>query len=270
MTDEVLVPTERLDDTTWQLEVTRALANPLGVLYGGAPLALSVELAEEVVGAPARWGTTRFLHGAAIGDTLRVEVRVDVAGRRTSHVHVTGASDSGVVFETMLGVGTGKEDGLSRQWLEMPDVTHWSELPEPPARPEPMRDTAVARGDRRMAVGPMIGDGVQHDTGNICIWAHLPGVDTSSRPSLAWLADCMGLAVAAAYPGRVMPGTSLDNTIRFNRSVPSEWILMEVYAEAIHNGYGYGTVHQWAEDGTLLATGTQTAIFREGEFFPGR
>jgi len=36
----------------------------------------------------------------------------------------------------------------------------------------------------------------------------------------------------------------------------------DVQVHAVHNGFGHGLVHLWAEDGTLLATASQSAIVR--------
>jgi acyl-CoA thioesterase len=55
----------------------------------------------------------------------------------------------------------------------------------------------------------------------------------------------------------------LDNTIRLVQTpTESEWILTDVIAEAASDGYGFGRVDCYAEDGTLLATATQTCICR--------
>jgi acyl-CoA thioesterase len=39
-------------------------------------------------------------------------------------------------------------------------------------------------------------------------------------------------------------------------------VLLDVRIHAVANGMGHGLVHQWAEDGTLLATASQSAIVR--------
>jgi len=43
---------------------------------------------------------------------------------------------------------------------------------------------------------------------------------------------------------------------------PGEWVLLDIRFEAIVNGFGHGVVHLWAEDGTLLATASQSTIVR--------
>ncbi len=71
--------------------------------------------------------------------------------------------------------------------------------------------------------------------------------------------------------GRWWPSNSLDNTIRIVRLVPTEWVLVDIRVEGVANGFGHGTVYLWAEDGTLLATASQSALVRskpEGHLTP--
>jgi acyl-CoA thioesterase len=46
------------------------------------------------------------------------------------------------------------------------------------------------------------------------------------------------------------------------RLVPTEWVLLDVRIHGIANGFGHGLVHLWSEDGTLLATASQSVIVR--------
>ena len=55
---------------------------------------------------------------------------------------------------------------------------------------------------------------------------------------------------------------SLDNTLRVATLVPTTWVLVDVHLDVVANGFGHGTVHLWAEDGTLLATASQSTILR--------
>jgi acyl-CoA thioesterase-2 len=58
--------------------------------------------------------------------------------------------------------------------------------------------------------------------------------------------------------------SSLDNTLRVYRLVPTEWVLLDIRIDAVARGFGHGVVHIWAEDGTLLATASQSTIVRAG------
>ena len=46
------------------------------------------------------------------------------------------------------------------------------------------------------------------------------------------------------------------------RLVPTDWVLLDIHAHAVERGFGHGLVHMFAEDGTLLATASQSCIVR--------
>jgi acyl-CoA thioesterase len=93
------------------------------------------------------------------------------------------------------------------------------------------------------------------------LWARLPDALEMSAATLALLGDYVPFGVGQAL-GQMAGGNSLDNTLRVCRLVPTEWVLLDVQVHAVHNGFGHGLVHLWAEDGTLLATASQSCIVR--------
>jgi acyl-CoA thioesterase-2 len=86
----------------------------------------------------------------------------------------------------------------------------------------------------------------------------IDGVDAAS---LAILGDFVPMAVGQALGVRG-GGNSLDNTLRVVRIVPTEWVLLDIQVDGIANGFGHGTVHLYAQDGTLMATASQSTIVR--------
>nr|MBA3282593.1 hypothetical protein [Acidimicrobiia bacterium] len=42
----------------------------------------------------------------------------------------------------------------------------------------------------------------------------------------------------------------------------TEWVLLDIQIEGIDHGFGHGTVRLFAEDGTLMATASQSTIVR--------
>ena len=50
--------------------------------------------------------------------------------------------------------------------------------------------------------------------------------------------------------------------MRFGTPSDDEWVLVVTHTDLLHNGFGHGIVHIWAEDGTLLALGSQTFALR--------
>src|SRR5690606_40928694 len=94
------------------------------------------------------------------------------------------------------------------------------------------------------------------------LWARMPDLlDLSSGASLAILGDYVPFGIGQAL-GRNGGGNSLDNTLRVYRLVPTEWVLLDIRIHAVANGFGHGVVHLWAQDGTLLATASQSTIVR--------
>jgi acyl-CoA thioesterase len=45
-------------------------------------------------------------------------------------------------------------------------------------------------------------------------------------------------------------------------------VLLDIRVDLIAHGFGHGVVHLWAEDGTLLATASQSTIVRFWEEGP--
>jgi acyl-CoA thioesterase len=101
-----------------------------------------------------------------------------------------------------------------------------------------------------------------HGDGQTVMWARIPdvieGVDTTT---LAILGDFVPMGVGQAL-GIRGGGNSLDNTLRIARLVPTDWVLLDIHVQAVERGFGHGLVHMFAEDGTLLATASQSCIVR--------
>jgi acyl-CoA thioesterase II len=98
--------------------------------------------------------------------------------------------------------------------------------------------------------------------GRSLLWARMPDLlDPQSGASLAILGDYVPFGIGQAL-GRTGGGNSLDNTLRVYRLVPTEWVLLDIRIHAVANGFGHGVVHLWSQDGTLLATASQSTIVR--------
>jgi acyl-CoA thioesterase len=94
------------------------------------------------------------------------------------------------------------------------------------------------------------------------MWARLPevieGIDAAS---LGVLGDFVPRGVGQAL-GLHAGGNSLDNTLRVVNLVPTEWVLLDIRVHAVARGFAHGLVHMYAEDGTLMATASQSCIAR--------
>jgi acyl-CoA thioesterase len=242
---------------TWSVRIETFNSNLGGSIYGGAALGAAVEMLESVTGSRVRWATARFLRAPSIGSELALSHVADVAGRRTSHLTVTATHGDQVAFEVTAVVGSGGAvAGVSGQWADMPAVPPPAQCPPIPDRPE-YALTCVGQADRRIA---RFSNGAPVP-GRSSTWTRLKCGGTSTPAGLAWIAD----TVAAGFSQSVGPlarATSLDNTIRYAAAAQSEWVLVDVHAHAAADGYAYGDVHLFSENGTLLATGSQTCVAR--------
>ena len=98
-------------------------------------------------------------------------------------------------------------------------------------------------------------------TGRCALWARLPNTLDMSAAALAILGDYVPTGVGQAL-GELKGGTSLDNTLRVVRLVETEWVLLDIRLHAIDHGVGHGLAHLWAQDGTLLATASQSCTVK--------
>ena len=120
-------------------------------------------------------------------------------------------------------------------------------------------DSIVSRLEQRLATGRSLADlDGTPGSGQTLLWARIPevshGVDGAS---LAVLGDFVPMGVGQGL-GIRGGGNSLDNTLRIVHLVPTEWVLLDIRVQAVERGFGHGLVHMFTEDGTLLATASQT------------
>ncbi|MEZ5177781.1 MAG: thioesterase family protein [Acidimicrobiales bacterium] len=100
--------------------------------------------------------------------------------------------------------------------------------------------------------------------GRSALWARIPDLLEPSAAALAILGDYVPFGIGQAL-GAHAGGNSLDNTLRVLRIVPTEWVLLDIRVDGIDHGFGHGTVHLFAQDGTLMATASQSTIVRYWE-----
>jgi acyl-CoA thioesterase len=104
-------------------------------------------------------------------------------------------------------------------------------------------------------------DDLREHGSQVAFWVRVAGL----RPSpamLGYVGDCVALGMFRALDLEIASATSLDNTVRFGPHVDTEWVLLDLRSHVVADGYGHGTVYQWAPDGTLLAMAGQTLVLR--------
>jgi acyl-CoA thioesterase len=244
----------------WVLPVVPGVSTGGNFLFGGCGLGAAIEAMELTTERPVIWATAQYLSYARPPEMMDIDVTIAVHGRHTTQARAVGRVVDREILTVNAALGERSLDQVG-QWEQMPDV--------PPPGVSPPRgyrhhqeDSLMQRLDVRMALGrdfPEL-DGTP-GTGRSALWARMPDVLDMSAAALAILGDYVPWGIGQAL-GAMAGGNSLDNTLRVCRLVPTEWVLLDVQVHAVHNGFGHGLVHLWAEDGTLLATASQSCIVR--------
>lgn len=247
----------------WVLPVTEGLATHGGFLFGGCGLGAAIEALEGTTQRPVVWATAQYLSYAMVGSVLDLDVTVAVSGHQITQARVTGHVTDREVFTVNAALGARPYEGEG-QWEQMPAVPRPDDLER--RRNHPFGDderTLMHRLDQRLAKGRSWEEleGNPSPDGTSAMWVRLPELLDVSASALAILGDFVPFGIGQAL-GRLGGGNSLDNTLRVARVVPTDWVLLDVRMHAVHHGFGHGLVHLWAEDGTLLATASQSTIVR--------
>jgi acyl-CoA thioesterase-2 len=257
-----LEPTD--DPCKWRLPVTPGVSTPGNFLFGGCGLAAGIEAMERASGRPCIWATAQYLSYAPTGSEVEFDVSLAVTGKQVSQARAVGCTNGSEIITVNAALGRRPLE-YEGEWAERPDVRPPNECP-PREHHGFFSGTIMDRIDERVASGRQMSelDGTPGD-GRSALWAHMPDVLEPSAGALAVLGDFVPSGIGQALGVRA-GGNSLDNTLRIVRLVPTRWVLVDIRIQAVANGFGHGIAHLWAEDGTLLATASQSVIVR---FWPG-
>jgi acyl-CoA thioesterase len=245
----------------WYLPVTTGLSTSGGFLFGGCGLGAAIVALERTTGRPLVWATAQYLSYAQPGSVLDLDVTVAVSGRNSTQARVIGHVGEREIFTVNAALGA-RDTASDRVWATPLDV------PPPAACPQrslrlPGEESIMSRLEVRLAVArdwtELPGNPVAG--GRSALWARIPDLDEPSAAALAILGDYVPFGIGQAL-GAYAGGNSLDNTLRVVQLVPTEWVLVDVTVDGIGNGFGHGTVHLYADDGTLMATASQSTIVR--------
>jgi acyl-CoA thioesterase len=236
----------------WWLPVVPGISTGGGFLFGGCGLGAAIAALEGATDRPVIWATAQYLSYARPPSTMDLDVIVAAAGRHTSQARAVGMVGETEILtvNAALGQRPVAEEG---QWLVRPDVPLPEDCPERESRWK-TSDSVISRLDQRWAMRAP-------EVGRCAVWSRMPDLVTTSAPALAVLGDYVPLGISETLDSDVM-SNSLDNTLRIARVVPTEWVLVDVRVDVVANGFGHGQVYLWAEDGTLMATASQSAIVR--------
>ncbi len=245
----------------WILPVTPGVSTRSNFLWGGCGLGAAIEAMEGTTGRPVVWATAQYLSYANPPSILDVDVTVAVAGNSVTQARAVGHVGDREILTVNAALGS-RDLAAQGSWATMPDVPPPAECPR---RLADESDTMMARLDFRLADArsweEIDADPVPSADGRCVMWARMPEVLEMSGAALAILGDYVPMGIGQAL-GRHAGGNSLDNTLRMVQVVPTDWVLLDIQVHAIANGFGHGLVHLFAEDGTLLATASQSTIVR--------
>ncbi len=245
----------------WSMEVTSGLSTHGGFLFGGCGLGAAIAAMEGTSGRSTIWATAQYLSYAKPGEVLDVDVTLAVEGHQMTQARAVCHVGNREILTVNAALGHRPMDAVG-QWERMPDVPG----PEGCGRRRhrlPVDGTINERLEQRLVKGRDL-DELEGEPGDgqTLMWARIPdvieGVDAAT---LAVLGDFLPMGVGQAL-GRRGGGNSLDNTLRVVHLVPTEWVLLDIRVHAVERGFGHGLVHMFAEDGTLLATASQSCIVR--------
>ena len=245
----------------WSLPVTDTLSTAGGFLFGGCGLGAAISALEQTSGRECVWATCQYLSYAKPGEVMDIDVTLAVAGHQITQARAVCHVGNREILTVNAALGQ-RDLNTSGQWEQMPDVPAPENCDEREWR-LPATGTISERLQQRMVKGRTLSslDGSLGD-GRTVLWARIPEViDGVDAPALAILGDFVPMAVGQAL-GIRGGGNSLDNTLRVARLVPTKWVLLDIRVHAVERGFGHGLVHMFAEDGTLMATASQSCIVR--------
>jgi acyl-CoA thioesterase len=245
----------------WHFAVTQGLSTGGGFLFGGCGLGAAIAALEGTTDRPLVWATAQYLNYAKPGSVLDVDVTIAASGRNSTQARAVGHVADTEIFTVNAALGS-RELDIDETYVQPIDVP-------PPDRcdPRPLRipgeESIMSRIDLRLASAKSWEDLIGHPApgGRSALWARFPDMLEPSASALAILGDYVPFGIGQAL-GAFAGGNSLDNTLRVVRIVPTEWVLLDIQVDGIANVFGHGTVRLYAQDGTLMATASQSTIVR--------
>jgi acyl-CoA thioesterase len=231
-------------------------------MFGGVGLASAIRAMEQTCDRPVVWATAQYLSYARPPSIVDLDVRVPAHGKSISQARVIGHVGDKEIFTVNAALGRRDRD-ISHTWVKAPEVAPPEDCPhiqqwlDQDKMLHGRLETRVAYG--RYGADRKIG-GVSED-GRVVLWIRpTPGIAIDPA-MLAIIADFVPSGIGSAL-GRAAGGNSLDNTIRYCQFVPTEWVLCDIRIQAIHGGFGQGSLTLFAQTGQLLATASQSLILR--------
>lgn len=251
----------------WYLPLTdRVCVGPADsmFMFGGIGLAASIAALERTCARPVVWASAQYLSFARPGAVVDLDVRIPVSGHSVSQARVIGHVGDAEIFTVNAALG-GRDGHTQHQWVQapaMPPPHECETWPQRAGRGPNLKDRLEVRAapGRHAATAR---DATFSNEGQLSLWLS-PVEDIEVDASmLAVFADFVPTGTAAAV-GRPSGGTSLDNTLRIVRIVPTRWVLCDIRVHGVHQGFAHGEMRLFAQTGELMALASQSLILRSG------
>ena len=219
---------------------------------------------EQTSGRECVWAAGQYLSYAKPGEVMDVDVTLAVEGHQITQARAVCHVGNREILTVNAALGH-RDDGARRgQWETMPDVR--------PAGTSTRDRAASDAGRRHDQRAPRAADGEGRDLDDArrharrrpdaAVGAH-PRRDRGRRRHRRWRSSATSCRWASARrSGCAAAATASTTRCGWCELVPTEWVLLDIRVHAVERGFGHGLVHMFAEDGTLLATASQSCIVR--------
>ena len=265
-------------------------ADGVDATFGGHFLAQSICAALATVEPERRLHSVHahFLRGGRpehpfILEVARIRDGRSFCTRRVRVVQDLDGSGPGKLLFELTASCTMPEGGPEHQAMAPPDDL--DRLPRPEDLPSydqlmagldplPLPEAWARRPyglDLRTINAPWAPAGPSAD-GGIRLWmrakGRVPGDQHLQTALLAYqsdesLADCIAIPWGGTWGSDGVVFVSLDHAMWFHRPVDlNRWLLLDQRPVTVGRGRGLATASVWTDDGTLVATTTQEALFR--------
>jgi len=231
-------------------------------MFGGVGLACAVEAAKRVTGRELIWATAQYLSYARPGSDLEIDVRLPVVGHNVTQAVINLHCGDDVIISATAALGE-RPGNPSHQWFDLPampapeDCTEWAAWNNQAGTL--MRQLELRVAPDSAALTPRTGQ--PDPTGRMQLWMRTRSGAPIDATLLAMMGDFVPTGAGVAL-GLMGGGNSLDNTLRLRAVVPTEWVLCDIQMSAADRGFAHGHLRLFAQDGTLMATASQSLVLR--------
>jgi len=247
---------------SFEMPVDLRISTGGSFLFGGAGLGACISALETVSKRNLVWATAQYLSFAKTNELVKIDVTLVVNGPQITQGRAVARVGDREILTVNAAFGD-RNFEASGQFTKMPEVPTPEDVPprqhlhDSPGTIHDSLQQRVVKGRDMSQLDGSLSDG------NVVMWAHIPAlIEDVDATALGILGDFVPMAIGQAL-GLAAGGNSLDNTIRIVKLVPTKWVLLDIYIDAIERGFGYGRVNMFAQDGTLMATASQSCKARK-------